>query len=209
MIMTRGLGDEDLKIASLFAIPYLLFFLSFRVFASHFLYAMAASTVAMAALSLKFFPTIRSFYRLSAKNVVMSLPFAGLAYLLFYLGWIGTVYLGLSRGVYFIYDVVPREPFSLLALTLIGLSEEPYWRGFIQRVFVEKRLKLEWPLAALFYGIVHLVTGDLVLPLAAFVFGIVMSWAAERYGLVTSSVAHVVWLYVILYVIPVIRLPLP
>lgn len=207
--MPRYLSSENLKVAFLFAIPYLLFFLSFRVFASHFLYAMAVSTVIMALFSFELFPEIRSLYRPSIRNVIMSLPFAGLAYLLFYLGWVGTVYLGLSKGVYFIYDIVPRVPFSLLALASIGLSEEPYWRGFVQRVFVEKKLRLKWPFAALFYGLVHIVTGDPVLPLAAFVFGVVMSWAAERYGLTTSSAAHVIWLYVILYAIPVIRLPLP
>ncbi|MFP3231878.1 MAG: CPBP family intramembrane glutamic endopeptidase [Acidilobus sp.] len=199
---------DDYKTVFLVLLPYLLFYLSFRVFSTYFLYSMAISTFIMALSALALFPSIKGLYTISTK-VAMAIPFAGLAYLLFYLGWVGTVYLGLSKGVYFIYDIVPRQAFSLLALMIIGLSEEPYWRGFIQKVVVKDRLKLSWPVAALFYGIVHIVTGDLVLPLAAFVFGLVMSWAAERYGLLTSSVAHVLWLYIILYLVPVVRLPLP
>ncbi len=204
--MARG---DLYKVIAMMLLPYVLFYLSFRVFYGYFLYVMAISTAIMGLAALTLFPELRSFYRFRLVSAAASLLYAALAYLIFYMGWIGVNVLGLQAGVYFIYNVVPDKEFSLLALTVIGLLEEPYWRGFVQQVTVKRYLRTSWLVAPLFYGVVHLVTGDVVLPLAAFFFGLVMSWAAERHGLLTSSLAHVIWLYVILYLVPVIRLPLP
>jgi len=93
---------------------------------------------------------------------------------------------------------------GLLIVFVIGPGEELFWRGFLQRRW-QKRLGLlsGWLLAAGFYAVVHIGSGNPMLVLSALVCG--LYWGA-LYALSRSAimvaVSHTLWDLLIFVIFP-------
>jgi membrane protease YdiL (CAAX protease family) len=99
------------------------------------------------------------------------------------------------EAVYRLRTLAPRPLIAFLLVTVIGPSEELFWRGLVQEALIERFGPAKGTAAgAAAYGATHLVTGNLTLTGAATVAG--GYWGAEyarRRRLGPLLVSHIVW----------------
>ncbi|MGC9182694.1 MAG: CPBP family intramembrane glutamic endopeptidase [Caldisphaera sp.] len=176
-------------------LPWILWYLTFDVLSSHFIYAMATSTSILGIISLTKKEVREKYKSCNVLCLLSSLGISIILYLVFYGGNIVSIKLGLEGEVLDVYGLVPKGLLSIFLLALIGVMEEAYWRGLLQQVIIEKDLKINWLFSAVFYGIVHSVSLNLILVIAAFIVGLFLSFTAKKLGLISSSIVHVTWIY--------------
>ena len=84
---------------------------------------------------------------------------------------------------------------ALLMLLFIGPGEELFWRGFIQGNLSALMGKTTgFLMAVLFYTIIHVATGNLILILAALTGGVFWGWLYMRHqSMLINMVSHIVW----------------
>jgi membrane protease YdiL (CAAX protease family) len=93
---------------------------------------------------------------------------------------------------------------GLLIVFVIGPGEELFWRGFLQRRW-QKRLGLRssWLLAAGFYALVHIGSGNLMLVLSALVCGLYWGALYARFrSAIMVAVSHTLWDLLIFIIFP-------
>jgi uncharacterized protein len=99
------------------------------------------------------------------------------------------------EAVYALRTLAPRAVSATLLMTVIGPSEELFWRGLVQEAFMERFGRVGGTVAgAATYGGIHLVTGNLTLTGAATVAG--GYWGSEyalRPSLGPLLVSHILW----------------
>ncbi len=197
----------------LILLPLLLWPITFIVLKSIFIYSMLVSTFILSVISLKWRSKL---IKWKGKNSLLTSVFVGLfgaaiLYLIFYLGWYATLYLGINSLVGNVYSMIyAGVPKFLLVpiLALIGFFEEVYWRGALQGYMRKSKIgflkAFPWLGAALYYSAVHISTLNFVLVMSAFFVGIVASAIAERYGIVSSMITHIIWIELIVVFIPLL-----
>ncbi len=106
------------------------------------------------------------------------------------------------RDIYALRALRPRPEIALRLATVIGPAEELFWRGLVQEALMARYGR--WPgaaLAALCYGGIHVVTGNVTLFGAAGIAG--AHWCALRAArvplgaLIVSHVAWDVWIFLV------------
>jgi uncharacterized protein len=112
-----------------------------------------------------------------------------------------------SQGISQVYGLRSNEPRWLIAVLLIfpiGVGEELYWRGLIQRTFAEKKgSNAGLIIASLAYALVHLPTLNPPLILTALIGGLVWgSLYKFTNSLVPGIVSHVLWDLMIFVLLP-------
>jgi hypothetical protein len=93
---------------------------------------------------------------------------------------------------------------GLLIVFVIGPGEEFFWRGFLQRRW-QKRLGLlsGWLLAAGFYALIHIGSGNLMLVLSALVCGLYWGALYTRFrSALLVAVSHTLWDLLIFVIFP-------
>lgn len=93
---------------------------------------------------------------------------------------------------------------GLLIVFVIGPGEELFWRGFLQRRW-QKRLgqTLGWLLAAGFYAVVHVGSGNSMLVLSALVCGLYWGALYTRFrSAILVAVSHTLWDLLIFTIFP-------
>lgn len=125
---------------------------------------------------------------------------AGILYLIFQIGdRMARVIMPNGRddieAVYRFRALAPRPLITAALVTVIGPSEELFWRGLVQHAFMSRFGRTRGTAAgAAAYGATHLVTGNLTLIGAATVAG--AFWGAEygwRRRLGSLLVSHILW----------------
>ena len=93
---------------------------------------------------------------------------------------------------------------GLLLLFIIGPGEEIYWRGFVQNT-LSKRMgeNKGYVVSVLLYAGVHIITGNVMLVIAAFVCGICWGWIYKKEkSLLPVIISHAIWDLTIFVIIP-------
>jgi hypothetical protein len=144
----------------------------------------------------------------SSALILYGIVTAVLLYGLFYFGFEVTKSNPIfSQGISQVYDLRSNEPRWLIAVLLIfpiGVGEELYWRGLIQRTFAEnKGSNAGLIIASLAYALVHLPTLNPPLILTALIGGLVWgSLYKFTNSLVPGIVSHVLWDLMIFVLLP-------
>lgn len=109
------------------------------------------------------------------------------------------------ENVYAFKENVPLVRMALLMVCVIGPGEELFWRGFLQRrLQVEKGPFQGFLLATLLYTAVHLVSGNIMLVIAAAICGVFWGFLYLRAGsLLLNVISHTVWDVAIFLLFPV------
>ncbi|MDE1870830.1 MAG: CPBP family intramembrane metalloprotease [Candidatus Micrarchaeota archaeon] len=193
-------------------LPVILWPVSFILLRSAFIYALLASTFVLASISLAYYGKTIVWKRSKGAIAPVAAGLAGAAilYLIFYGGNFAVSYFGIAGlvgNVYaMIYGNVARAQLVVL-LAFIGLFEEIYWRGALQS-YVRANSKLlrgfPWVATTAYYTLVHISALNPILVVAAFFVGLVTSLMAERYGIISSIAAHIVWIELIVVFLPVL-----
>lgn len=209
--MTSSRSSAGLIIASLglaFALWYAVFGWSNGIF----WVKIALAAAILAAISLAVMGDARVQLRgIKARDVKLGLGSAALLYAVF---WVGQLVLtalfpeAADSEIGRVY--APRDETSLwiiaaLLLFVTGPSEEIYWRGYLQRVLMQRAgPAMGWLLATAAYALVHIWTLNVPLILAAFTAGLVWGWIylMER-RLLPVIISHAVWSVAIFVFLPV------
>lgn len=93
---------------------------------------------------------------------------------------------------------------GVLMLLIIGPGEELFWRGFLQRHFQDRLTKWKgFLLASIIYTGVHVLTGNVMLILAALIAGLFWGWMYMKYNsMVMNIVSHTVWDIAVFLIFP-------
>jgi membrane protease YdiL (CAAX protease family) len=144
--------------------------------------------------------------KITIKFVLISLIAAIILYIIFLLGGKASYQLGIGYLVLNIYDVLLSVNKIYLSITLIiiGIMEEIYWRGFVQGIFIDNNATYPWILSTIYYSIVHAVTFNYILVIAAFIVGLVTGYVAFKFGIVYSILTHIIWLEIVIVLFPVL-----
>ncbi|WP_367179347.1 CPBP family intramembrane glutamic endopeptidase [Clostridium sp.] len=93
---------------------------------------------------------------------------------------------------------------GLLLLFIIGPGEELYWRGFIQNTLSKKMGETKgYVISVLLYAGVHIITGNVMLVIAALVCGIFWGWLYKKEkSLLPVIISHAIWDLTIFVIFP-------
>ena len=143
------------------------------------------------------------------KKIGIGLLSAFLLYLLFFAGnylsrkWFNFAGSGIE-GVYSFKGNAAGTRIALLMLLVIGPGEELFWRGYLQRKLSIRTGKWAGLIFALIlYTGVHILTGNIMLIMAALICGLFWGWMYLKYNsMVINVVSHTVWDIVVFLVLP-------
>lgn len=201
------------NIHKIFAIlPIFLWPLVFIIFAPIFLYVMTIVTLFLGISAILLFK--KDLYPLFNKNaqkitlssIFISLTASLILYAIFYIGGEISYQFGIGYLVLNIYNMLLSvNKIGLgIALIIIGIMEEMYWRGFLQNIFIDNNVSHPWVLSTIYYSIVHIATFNYILVIAAFIVGLITGYIAYKFGLMYSILTHVVWLEIVIVLFPVL-----
>ena len=191
------------------ALPLVLWPLTFDVFSRYFVYGMAISTLLIGSLTLAWFRDRLHWFRLGAIIVILTgILFAFIMYMVFIGGYAILTYLGLSKYVVMVYAMIRRSisKYALaVALVIIGIMEELYWRGGLQELMrgvggIARREP--WLLSMTYYTLIHISTLNPALVAGAFAVGLIDGLLADKVGLTASTITHILWLELIMVILP-------
>jgi CAAX amino terminal protease family. len=191
------------------ALPLVLWPLSFDVFSRYFVYGMAISTLLIGSLTLVWFRDRLHWFRLGAIIVILTgILFAFIMYIVFIGGYAILTYLGLSKYVVMVYAMIRRSisKYALaVALAIIGIMEELYWRGGLQELMrsvggIARREP--WLLSMTYYTLIHISTLNPALVAGAFAVGLIDGLLADKVGLTASTITHILWLELMMVILP-------
>jgi len=194
-------GDLALEL-----LPWPLFSVPFRLASENLILSMALVSTILALTAITFNRTLLELLTLNVRVLIAGLISAIALYLVFLLGHILASSIGLGQQVNLVYSIINMGYLELALIPVIGFMEEAYWRGYLQETLVVRKLRVSWALSTIPYALVHVTSGLAILVLAAWVVGLVLGFTARTQGLSASIIAHVLWLYLVLYVLPTYRI---
>lgn len=207
--MTSSRSSVALIVGSL-ALAFGLWYAVFGWSGGNFWVKIALAAALLAVISLAAMGASRvQLQGIKARDVKLGLSSAILLYVVFWLGkLILTAVFPESGGdidrVYASRAETSDWIIALLLLLVTGPSEEIYWRGYLQRVLMQRVGPASgWLLATLAYALVHIWTLNVPLMLAAFTAGLVWGWIylVER-RLLPVIISHAVWSVAIFVILP-------
>lgn len=144
------------------------------------------------------------------RTILWSIGATVVLYGLFYTGnWVaGNLFAFAGKQVSAIYGIREEAPSLLIALVLLCITspaEELYWRGFLQRYAMKRFGGWQgWLIAAALYGGVHLVSGNLMLTLAALVAGLFWGWLYWKTADLRACIlSHALWTVTVFLLFPI------
>ena len=143
------------------------------------------------------------------KKVVLGLISAAILYAVFFVGnsivrWMFDFAGKDISKVYGFKGNAEALRIGLLMLLIIGPGEELLWRGYIQGTLSRSLGRYKgYLLGVIFYTLIHVATGNLILIVAALVGGIFWGWMDMKYNsMLMNIISHIVWDIAIFLVIP-------
>jgi CAAX amino terminal protease family. len=181
-------------------VAIILWFLLFVIKPINFWLEMSLSISALVLLSLVYNRNHFKINRITLRHIIIGIVSAGGLYLIFYLGNIMSGYLLPFKDAE-ISSVYSNRAngnlllISLLLLFVIGPGEEIYWRGYIQNSLSKKLGENKgYIISVLLYSGVHIITGNIMLVIAAFVCGVFWGWLYKKEkSLLPVIISHALW----------------
>ena len=148
-------------------------------------------------------------HRPRLKHLIIGIVSAGALYLIFFAGnKISTLIFPFAgdqiESIYKIRGGLALWKISIL-LVWIGICEEVFWRGYIQKKCSEKTDATRgWLISSAFYGLIHFASLNFMLMLAAAICGVFWGYLYKRYKtLWPSIISHIVWDILIFVIFPI------
>lgn len=187
----------------------ILWYLLFVIKPINFWLEMSLSISALVLMSLVFYRDILKFQKLTIRHILIGICSAIALYIIFYLGNIitGFIFPFKNSEVLSVYSNRSKENLiwiGLLLLFIIGPGEEIYWRGFIQNTLSKKMGETKgYIISVLLYAGVHIITGNVMLVIAALVCGIYWGWLYKKEkSLLPVIISHAIWDLTVFVIFP-------
>ena len=185
-------------------LPYILWLLTFVIFKEFFWILMPLSTGILGILTITLYRNVLRLGSLT-KGVSTGIIGAIILYIIFLLGDLASKYFGFSNYVDSVYTLVGSAPNILIlgiGMIWIGCMEELYWRGGLQGLLYKKGFDKAWLISSILYSLVHIVTYNPILILAALIVGLFLSKMVDLYGLYSTIFTHIIWLQLVIVLFP-------
>ena len=190
-------------------IATILWYLLFVIKPMNFWLEMSLSISALVFMSLVFNKGNFKIGRLTIRHILIGILSAIALYIIFYLGNIISGFLFSFKDSQILSIYSNRSNGSLiwiglLLLFIIGPGEEIYWRGFIQNTLSKKMGETKgYIISVLLYAGVHIITGNVMLVIAALVCGIFWGWLYKKEkSLLPVIISHAIWDLTIFVIFP-------
>lgn len=187
----------------------ILWYLLFVIKPFNFWLEMSLSISSLVLMALIFNKDHFKFGRLTIRQILIGIFSALALYAIFYLGNIltGFIFPFKDSQVLSVYSNRSNGNLiwiGLLLLLIIGPGEEIYWRGFIQNTLSAKMgEKKGYVISVLLYAGVHIITGNVMLVIAALVCGIFWGWLYKKEkSLLPVIISHAIWDLTIFVIFP-------
>ena len=187
----------------------ILWYLLFVVKPMNFWLEMSLSISALVLMALIFNKNTFKLGKLTKRHIVIGISSAIALYIIFYLGNIvsGFIFPFKDSQVLSVYSNRSSGNLiwiGLLLLFIIGPGEEIYWRGFIQNTLSLKMGETKgYVISVLLYAGVHIITGNVMLVIAALVCGIFWGWLYKKEkSLIPVIISHAIWDLTIFVILP-------
>jgi uncharacterized protein len=206
-LLRRRLTVLALSVAAALILWYFVFVFP----AGIFWVKMAIATPILAAISIsQIIPRKEDFLSIRLRHIVIGVGSAVLLYAVFYAGNIVLTLIlpgshHMVASVYATGRSLPHWAIALLLLFVTSPAEEIYWHRFVQRTLGDRfgRLPAFFATVSL-YTLVHVVTLNPALVLAAFAAGLVWGYIYYREGsIVPTVISHALWATTIFVLLPV------
>ena len=190
-------------------IATILWYLLFVVKPMNFWLEMSLSILSLVLMSLIYNKGNLKVEKLTIRHILIGISSAIVLYLIFYLGNIISGYLFPFKDSQVLSVYSNRSKGSLiwiglLLLFIIGPGEEIYWRGFIQNTLSKKLGQNKgYIVSVLLYAGVHIITGNIMLVIAALVCGVYWGWLYKKEkSLLLVIISHAIWDLTIFVIFP-------
>jgi len=187
----------------------ILWYLLFVVKPLNFWFEMSLSISTLVFLSLVFNRDSFTIKKLTLRHILIGISSAIVLYIIFYLGNIITGFLFPFKDSQVLSVYSNRSNgnliwIGLLLLFVIGPGEEIYWRGFIQNTLSKKMGENKgYFISVLLYAGVHIITGNVMLVIAALVCGLFWGWLYKKEkSLLPVIISHAIWDLTIFVIFP-------
>jgi len=187
----------------------ILWYLLFVIKPMNFWLEMSLSISALVLMSLIFNKGNLKIERLTIRHILIGIFSAIALYIIFYLGNIISGYLFPFKDSQVLSVYSNRSKgnliwIGLLLFFIIGPGEEIYWRGFIQNTLSKKLGESKgYIISVLLYAGVHIITGNIMLVIAALVCGIFWGWLYKKEkSLLPVIISHAIWDLTIFVIFP-------
>jgi len=186
-------------------------FVTFTLQLLNFWVSMCIAVTILTALALRFggIPLVRSDWNL--RSIFSGAAAAASLYSIFWLGNCLSQFLFqfAKPQIASIYGIRTQGEAIAIALILLFVTspgEEIFWRGFVQRRFVQRFGERNgWLIASAVYAAVHIASGNFMLTMAALVAGLFWGWLYQReQNLVPCIVSHSLWTVTIFILLPIV-----
>lgn len=188
----------------------ILWYVMFVIKPFNFWIEMSLSIGLLTSIALIIDKNILKIKRITSKQILIGILSAILLYLIFYIGNIVTGYIFPFKDAQVLSVYSNRSQgnplwIGLLLLLVIGPGEELYWRGFIQNTLSTKFGENKgYVMATLLYAGVHILTGNVMLIIAALVCGLYWGWLYKKQkSLLTVIISHAIWDLTIFVLLPI------
>lgn len=190
-------------------IATLLWYLLFVIKPLNFWLEMSLSISSLVVMAILFNKDSFKIGKLTIRHILIGTLSAIVLYAIFYLGNIVTGFLFPFKDTQVLSVYTNRSNgnllwIGLLLLLVIGPGEEIYWRGFIQNTLSLKMGETKgYVISVLLYAGVHIITGNVMLVIAALVCGIFWGWLYKREKcLLPVIISHALWDLTIFVLLP-------
>ena len=188
------------SVAGLILLAAFFWWLNFGLQICNFWLGMAIAASVLAGLSLRVGSNPFAEGRADAKTLVRGLLSAVALYIIFALGnaLASLIFTFGPEQISNIYSIRQEGPSWLVALVLLFITspaEEIFWRGFIQKHFMDKLGDVRgWLAASLVYAAIHISSGNIMLVLAALVAGLFWGWLYMKTRDIRACIlSHSLW----------------
>jgi len=190
-------------------IATILWYLLFVIKPINFWLEMSLSITALVLLSIMPNRDSLKIGKVTMRHILIGIFSAITLYIIFYLGNIISGFLFSFKDTQILSIYSNRSNGSLiwiglLLLFIIGPGEEIYWRGFIQNTLSKKMGETKgYIISVLLYSGVHIITGNIMLVIAALVCGIYWGWLYKKEkSLLPVIISHAIWDLTIFVIFP-------
>lgn len=203
------MDKKDFKIYITLAAAAVLWYLLFVVKPMNFWLEMGISIGALTVMAVIMLKGKLGIIRVSLRDATMGIVSAAVLYGIFYIGNIlsGFIFPFKDNQISMVYSNgsgISPVLIGVLLLFVIGPGEEIFWRGFIQKTFSKRyNERTGLILGVMFYTLVHILTGNFMLVIAAFVCGVY--WGViykNEKSLVMVMISHGLWDLTVFVLLP-------
>lgn len=191
---------SDRQVYLTIILAFVFWYLTFAVKLLNFWLSMSIAATILTVLSIEFTGVVLRKQEVNMKNILIGIVSAGILYGIYAGGnyFSQQIFHFARPEISSIYDIRNEGQILIISLVLLFITspaEELFWRGFLQRWAMSKFGQSRgWLIAAAIYGAVHILSGNFMLTMAAWIAGLFWGLLYWKTGSIFACIiSHALW----------------